>query len=170
MPSSRNIGSGQGLQRNIARDSRGKHGGEMKPAIEPVRYCDKVTSGELGLLDRVIAAADGALGVAQHHAAPAGPARFASGTAAIGHGHGMRVASVDATTSGLPDARHPALPPLRSTVQVGVIHPHEPIEPARRFLDGHHLHGLVLDPPCTSGAQIALGAYQITRPSAEVRG
>src|SRR6185312_7376436 len=81
-------------QRHGARQSR-QHLGKAKPAVESVSRLSQIAPRVLGLPHGVVAAADGALDVAQHHVHPARALDFGGGATTGGLQHGMRMIQFD---------------------------------------------------------------------------
>ncbi len=67
---------------------------QAKTAVESVGGFGQIAARILGLADRVVAAADGALDVGEQDIHPARAAHFASSSAAFGLQHGMRMLSI----------------------------------------------------------------------------
>src|SRR6185312_6871196 len=81
-------------QRHGARQSR-QHLGKAKPAVESVSRLSQIAPRVLGLPHGVVAAADGALDVAQHHVHPARALDLGGGATTGGLQHGMRMIQFD---------------------------------------------------------------------------
>ena len=71
-----------------------QHRTQVKSAVETVRRFRQVEARVLALPDRMVAAADGALDVAQQHVDPARAVDLAGGTAAAGLQHRVRVSGI----------------------------------------------------------------------------
>ena len=83
-------------QHHGARQSRQQRG-EVKSAVEAVGSFGQIAPRVLGVPDGVVAAADGALGVAQHHIHPTRALDLGGGASASGFEHRMRMIQLDDT-------------------------------------------------------------------------
>lgn len=95
-----------------------QHGGQVRTTVDPPRGLRQVAPRVLSLADCVIAAADGALDVAEHYVGLARALRFRGGTTVFRVEYGVRMVEVgEAPKAGQAIAEGPAPGARRRTAQ-----------------------------------------------------